>query len=72
MRSLDGSQHSCAGESVCRWHSGAKHTEASESGAEKGFLLHDARRRGAPTLKTPQIPKGFSKALSWEKGGRAW
>lgn len=55
--SLDGSQHSRAGESVCHWHSEAKHTESSESAAEKGYLLHDARRREAPTLKSPNSPK---------------
>ena len=35
--------------------------ESSESRAEKGLLLHDARRRVAPTLKTPNSPKVSAK-----------
>ena len=36
-------------------------TQSSESGADKGLLLHDARRRVAPTLKTPNFPKVSAK-----------
>ena len=43
-------------------HSEAKQTEILEFGAEKGLLQGHARRRVAPALKSPELPKGFQQS----------
>ena len=65
--SLDGSQHSCAGESACHWHSEAKRYWILGIWSRERFIAARCEETRGSHLKNPKLPKGFSKALSWEK-----